>query len=286
MTNLASNPPLEFMADLVREVGREVLQKSKALEPGDIHYKARTDIVTDVDIWCERTLSDRLLKAFPGSFVFGEETHAALGFTTDDQVHDYLAQEMVWLIDPIDGTSNFANGIPHFAISVGLLSGGQRVAGVVFDPSRNELFQAAKGSGAFLNGNPIAVSTKRELLDGIVAISFASSSEKDWSDYLPLIQTLIRNSRSIRLLGCATLTECWVACGRLEAAFEHRIKPWDVAAASLIVEEAGGVALNPSHPLSSTADTLKDVAGFSLLGPDFLTTTPNLKEQLQKLLQV
>jgi myo-inositol-1(or 4)-monophosphatase len=145
-----------------------------------------------------------------------------------------------WIIDPLDGTVNFAHGIPICCISIGLEAHGELIMGCVFNPFMNELFFAEKGKGAFLNGKPITISKKAELESACLVTGFPYRWAKIDIDPIPVFERFIRKGLPVRRLGSAAIDLCWVACGRFDGFWEYNLNPWDIAAGYLIVEEAGG----------------------------------------------
>jgi myo-inositol-1(or 4)-monophosphatase len=193
-----------------------------------INHKGTVDLVTDADEESERMIAAALLAAFPGFRLAGEEgaTGAAEG-------------EYGWIVDPIDGTTNFAHGYPHFAVSICLEFRGTPVVGVIYDPMRDEMFAASEGNGATLNGEPIRVSAVTELLRGLGATGF--SYDIDEREHSSALWVAFNNRmQGLRRDGAAALDAAWVAAGRLDAYFERPVNAWDVGAGVVIVREAGG----------------------------------------------
>jgi myo-inositol-1(or 4)-monophosphatase len=201
-------------------------------------YKGDVDLVTIADRTVEAYLQGALLKAFPSHGIYGEEG-----------ARDRLDAEYRWYIDPLDGTTNFAHGFPHFCVSMGLEHRSQGlapehdgpiVAGVIFDPMRDELFVAERGKGAFLNGKPIHVSAVPELGEALVATGFPSRKRHE-NPNIHFYQEFTLRSHGVRRAGSAALDLAYVACGRFDAYWEFNLNPWDTAAGFLLVEEAGGM---------------------------------------------
>jgi len=223
-------------APLAREAGaklREFLAQGVATE-----YKGDVDLVTVADRTVEAYLQDALLTTFPSHGIYGEEG-----------TRDRLDAEYRWYIDPLDGTTNFAHGFPHFCVSMGLehrTAGlapehdGPIVAGVIYDPMRDELFTAERGKGAFLNGKPIHVSSVPELGEALVATGFPSRKRHE-NPNIHFYQEFTLRSHGVRRAGSAALDLAYVACGRMDAFWEFGLNPWDTAAGFLLVEEAGGM---------------------------------------------
>jgi myo-inositol-1(or 4)-monophosphatase len=211
--------------DLKRDFGEvEHLQTSK---------KGPGDFVSAADLRSERILRQELHKARPGYGFLMEEGGVIKG--TDP--------EHRWLIDPLDGTMNFVHGIPHFAISVGLEQAGEMAAGVVYDPIKDEMFWAEKGSGAYLNDRRIRVSSRRKLEDSLLAAGITARSGADDAEraaFVAQIDAALAATAGVRRFGSAALDLAYVAAGRYDAFWEHRLSPWDIAAGMVLVREAGG----------------------------------------------
>jgi len=202
---------------------------SRATTIGEISRKSGyTDLVTDVDKQCEKLIIDLIREKYPSHAILAEES----GRTPGDE-------DISWVIDPIDGTVNYAHSFPFYCTSIGVMIGDEIKIGVVYDPVRDELFAAEKGKGAFLNQKKISVSKVNALRDSLVATGFAyQPSEK--MEMLPYFRDMLKCSQAVRRVGSAALDLCYVACGRLDGFWEFGLKPWDTAAGQLIVSEAGG----------------------------------------------
>jgi len=191
---------------------------------------AKENIVTSSDIAVQEFLCGKLAEFLPGSGFLCEE-----GDVLEIEGHEY-----VWIIDPIDGTMNYSRGIRECAISVGLMKGGEIVAGVVYSPSADELFTAVKGHGAYFNGRQIHVSD-RPFRDGLICTAM-STYNKAWApECASVINDVYYKSNDFRRFGVASLEICYLAMGRVELYFEYRLQPWDIAGASIVLTEAGGV---------------------------------------------
>lgn len=195
----------------------------------DIETKALNSLVTYVDKNAEIILVAALRKIIPDASFLTEEN-------TVEQTHG----EWQWIIDPLDGTTNFIHQVPVFGISVGLKHFDEIVVGVVLELNRNELFYASKNNGAFLNGNKISVSKTLILADSLIATGFPYYDYDLLENYLNVFKRLMISTRGIRRLGSAAIDLCFTACGRFDAFFEYSLSPWDVAAGALILQEAGG----------------------------------------------
>jgi myo-inositol-1(or 4)-monophosphatase len=196
---------------------------------GEIRHKSAVDIVTDVDLQSEQEVSAALLTAFPTHGILGEEGGARLG--SDARYR--------WIVDPLDGTTNYAHGFPFFCVSIGLEVEGQMVLGVAYAPSLDELFVAEAGRGATINDQPIRASSTTELSQALLATGFPYDRAA-FPRALKSFEVLSLRSQAVRRAGSAVLDLCYVACGRLDGYWEHHVMPWDVAAGSLMVLEAGG----------------------------------------------
>lgn len=196
----------------------------------DIETKSLNSLVTYVDKESEKILVTELQKIMPNA-----------SFLTEEHTVAPSQGEWKWIIDPLDGTTNFIHQIPSFGISVGLQHNEQMVVGIVKEVNRNELFYATKNQGAFLNGTSIQVTATAKLSDSLIATGFPYYDFDSMQAYLQTLAHLMTNTRGIRRLGAAAIDLCYVACGRFDAFFEYSLSPWDVAAGALIVQEAGGV---------------------------------------------
>lgn len=218
---------IEHARKVALGAGEILVQK---LEQGfSIEHKGSIDLVTDADKAAEKFVVEQLQKLFPQHGILGEEGARIEGTT------DYL-----WVIDPIDGTTNFAHAFPYFAVSLGLVKGNEVVLGVVYNPVSKECFWAEKGGGAFLNGEKITVSKEEKVLTSLLATGFAYDVATTSQDNVGAYERTLKASQGVRCLGSAALDLCQVAAGRIEAFWERSLMPWDITAGSIIVQEAGG----------------------------------------------
>lgn len=187
------------------------------------------DLVTEVDKKSETAIINIIRETYPDHFILSEEVGE---IKTDSSVK--------WIIDPIDGTVNYANGIPICCVSIGVEKDGEMVLGAVYNPFMNELFLAEKGQGATLNGKPIHVSTKAEVSKSCLVTGFPYQWQDMPNNPLVVFERIIKEGIPLRRLGSAAIDLCWVACGRFDGFYEHHLQAWDSAAGYLIVEEAGG----------------------------------------------
>jgi myo-inositol-1(or 4)-monophosphatase len=221
---------LEAALSAARRAG-EVLRISFGAEHA-ITYKGEVDLVTEVDEEAERVIREELLGTFPTYGMLAEEGGELEG------------QEAArWIVDPLDGTTNYAHGLPIFCVSIALERSGEVVLGVVHDPMREETYVAERGGGATLNGEPIRVSDNEELIQVLIATGFPHD-RTEMPEALHLFGRFAAISRGMRRLGSTALDLCYVASGRLDAYYERGIWAWDIAAGSLILEEAGGKVTN------------------------------------------
>lgn len=228
--------PILTMALRAARKGAEVLEKSiQHRDVIKIEEKSKNDYVTEVDRAVEKEILYHLRKAYPDHQFHGEET----GYTkADGKDSDYL-----WLIDPIDGTTNFIHGIPHYAISIACLHKGKLEHGVILDPIKREEFTASRGKGAALNGRRIRVSGNSSLSGSLIAtgIPFNHKTLDHVEPYLNSMEAILKqNSAGIRRMGAASLDLAYVAAGRYDGFWEMKLQPWDIAAGLLLVKEAGG----------------------------------------------
>ncbi len=198
-----------------------------------ISRKGHNDFVSEVDQAAEQAIIDVLKQAYPDHAVLAEESGAS------SNLHD--ENENVWIIDPLDGTTNFIHGFPQYAVSIALKHRGQITQAVVYDPTRNELFTATKGEGAFLNNKRIRVAKRDKLADALIGTGFPYSDLSGLDEYLKMFKAMTEKSSGLRRPGSAALDLAYVACGRLDGFFEKNLKPWDMAAGALLVSEAGGI---------------------------------------------
>ncbi len=193
-----------------------------------IEYKGAINIVTDVDKKAEALIIKELKKSFPDYGVLAEESP------------EQKRGSAKWIIDPLDGTTNFAHGFPFFAVSIGLEKEGRVVLGAVYDPLREELFYARRGKGAFLNKKKIGVSTVKKIAKSFLATGFSYTFKDKKNNNINNFANFMQASLAVRRAGAASLDLCYVACGRFDGFWELDLFPWDMAAAAVIIEEAGG----------------------------------------------
>jgi len=219
---------MKIMQDLARRAGR--IQLDELGKAHDIEYKGAINLVTEVDKECESLIVGGLQKAFPEYDVLAEE---GSGRRSDSGYR--------WIIDPLDGTVNYAHDFPFFCVSIALERDGELVAGIIYDPNRDEMFAAERGSGATMNGKRIEVSKINSLKQSLVATGFAYNVQEGESlDNLDNFCNFIKTAQAVRRPGSAAVDLAWLACGRIDGFWELFLRPWDMAAGVLIIREAGG----------------------------------------------
>lgn len=199
-------------------------------KPHTIKMKGPIDLVTEADVGAERIILDLLRHHTPDIPVLAEESTPVLDSPSDRQ----------WVVDPLDGTTNFAHGFPFFAVSIALVELGQPIVAAIYAPVFNELFLACRGCGAWLNNRPLSVTHTAQLIEALVGTGFPYDIEHTLEDVLTMIGSVLPKVRDIRRAGAAALDLAYVACGRLDGFYEINLQPWDTAAGWLLVEEAGG----------------------------------------------
>jgi myo-inositol-1(or 4)-monophosphatase len=214
-----------------------------------IEKKGSINLVTEVDLEVERMFRAMVADRFPDHVVLGEE------FQEGDR--SAIPAGYCWVFDPIDGTTNFAHGLPIFCSALGLERDGEVVLGAVYDPCRQELFTAERGGGAFLNGQRLNVSGTQTLIDAMLCTGFPYDVHLSREEIVGLFSAFVGRARAVRRLGSAALDLCYVAAGRFDGFWEQRLHPWDTSAATLVIEEAGGrVSRFDGTPFQSRHDNL------------------------------
>ncbi len=233
-------------------------------QPHQIRHKGAIDLVTEADLAAEELILDVLGDNLPGIKILSEESFAA---------YDTIPAEPVWIIDPLDGTTNFAHSFPWFAVSIGFFDQGSSHVGVIYSPIQQELFCATRAGGAWLNDRRIRVSGVSTLQNGLVATGFPYDVRERSDAILAMLKVVLLHSQGVRRAGAAALDLAYLACGRLDAFWEVGLKPWDTAAGYLLVEEAGGI--------------LSDFTGapFSPFIPEIIAANTLLHRDLVALLQ-
>ncbi len=221
---------LDLAIRAAREAG-EIL-RDYADRGFQIESKGRIDLVTEADLASEKHITSLIRGHFPSHHILAEETGGT--------AHSALADDYYWIIDPLDGTTNFSHGFPCYAVSIGVEHDGQPVVGVIYDPTRDELFAAERGAGATCNGKQIRVSTIDRLEKALVVSGFPYDVRERMDEYLPAWREFLKHSQGVRRLGSAALDMTCVATGRMDGFWEHGLHAWDTAAGWMLIEEAGG----------------------------------------------
>ena len=224
------SPALNVMVTAARKVGRGLIRDYGEIENLQVSMKGPADFVSTADKRTETKLIEELSKARPGYCFLTEETGVIEG---PDKSHRFI-------IDPIDGTTNFLHGIPHFAISIGLVRDGEPIAGVIYQPLTDEMFWAEKGNGCFVNERRLRVSSRRKLEDSVLATGIPHQGQADHGAFLKQLQVAMVNTAGVRRFGAASLDLAYVAAGRYDGYWESGLKAWDIAAGIIMVREAGG----------------------------------------------
>ncbi|PRY89533.1 inositol monophosphatase family protein [Mongoliibacter ruber] len=245
--------------ETAKTAGAFIRNESKTFDRSKTESKGLNDLVSYVDKEAEKIIVSRLKEILPEADFIAEEGTAVQS-----------GKDYTWIIDPLDGTTNFIHGIPIFAVSIGLKHHDELVLGVVYEVNFDECFYARKGNGAFMNGKPIHVSKPATLSESLVVTGFPYSAFEKIDDYLKILRKLMETCHGLRRLGSAATDLCYVACGRAEGFFEYDLKPYDVAAGVVILSEAGGSVSD----FSGGNDFLfgrEILASNSHIHPEFLT---------------
>lgn len=223
-------PVVNVMVKAARSAGNVLLRNMNRLDAINVIEKDRLDYASEVDEQAEQAVIKELRRAYPDAAFLGEEGGA----------QGRKGSGMLFVIDPLDGTSNYLHGFPHWCVSIALVELGEVQHGVIFDPLRNELFTASRGSGALLNDRRIRVAERKDLNGAMLATGFSPRERDRAPAQLECLRELLRSAEDVRRTGSAALDLAYVACGRSDAFFEAGLKPWDIAAGVLLVREAGG----------------------------------------------
>ena len=229
------HPMLNIAVKAARAAGSIINRASLDVERLQVTSKGVNDFVTEVDQAAEQAVIEILLTAYPGHAILAEES---------GRQHGAKHSEYLWIIDPLDGTTNFIHGLPVYAVSIALAFRGKVEQAVVYDPSRNDLFFASKGRGAFLNDRRLRVSKRIRMADALIGTGFPFRKGDNLARYLKMMETVMSQCAGLRRPGAAALDLCYVAAGWYDGFFETGLSPWDVAAGSLMITEAGGLIGN------------------------------------------
>jgi len=235
MSQPTLHPMLNIAVKAARAAGAIINRASLDLDVLKINTKSPNDFVTEVDQAAEEAIIDTILTAYPGHGILAEESGRERGAKHSDYV---------WIIDPLDGTTNFIHGFPYYCVSIALAFRGKVEQAVVYDPTRNDLFIASKGRGAYLNDKRLRVSKRTRLADSIIGTGFPFRKGDNFQRYLKMMEDVMPLCAGLRRPGAAALDLCYVAAGMYDGFFETGLNPWDIAAGALMITEAGGLVGN------------------------------------------
>jgi myo-inositol-1(or 4)-monophosphatase len=223
------HPMLNIAVKAARRAGNLIHRAADNLDHLTVTKKSHADYVSEVDRAAERIIIESLLEAYPSHAILAEESGAQ------------GESEYVWIIDPLDGTTNFLHGVPQYAVSIGLQHNGIMTQAVVYDPTKNDLFTATRGRGAFRNDKRLRVSKRKEMADSLIGTGFPYTNFEHMDAYMAIFTDVMQKSAGLRRAGAASLDLAWTAAGRYDGFFETGLKPWDMAAGVLLITEAGGM---------------------------------------------
>ena len=252
---------LNRVIETAKKAGEYIRKEREDFNYNKVEIKGLNDLVSHVDKTSEEMIVAELASLFPeAGFIVEENTRSE-------------KKEFNWIVDPLDGTTNFVHGIPCYAVSIALEFNGEIILGVVYEVNHDECFYAQKGKGAFLNDKPIQVSDRKKLSESLIATGFPVYNFSKIDVYLTALKYFMQHTHGVRRIGAAAADLCFLACGRLDAFFEYNLKPWDVAAGALIVKEAGG--------------TVCDFSGNTnwLFGEEICCTNGLLEEEFTKVIR-
>ena len=229
------HPMINVAVKAARAAGSIINRAALDVESVRISQKLINDFVTDIDQAAEKVIIETLLTAYPGHGIWAEES---------GREHGAKDSEFVWIIDPLDGTTNFIHGFPVYCVSIALAVKGKVEQAVIYDPSRNDLFTATKGRGAYLNDRRLRVSKRIRMQECLISTGFPFRPTDDFNNYLRMMGDVMQRTAGLRRPGAAALDLAYVAAGYTDGFFETGLQPWDVAAGSLLVTEAGGLVGN------------------------------------------
>jgi len=233
--SLNLHPMVNVAIKAARTAGNLINRAALDIESVRVSQKKANDFVTEVDQAAEAAIIETLLTAYPGHGIWAEES---------GREHGARDSEFVWIIDPLDGTTNFIHGLPIYCVSIALAVKGKVEQAVVYDPTRNDLFTATRGRGAFLNDRRLRVSKRTTLKESLISTGFPYRQGDDFGQYLTMMGDVMQRTAGLRRPGAAALDLAYVAAGYTDGFFEKGLQPWDVAAGSLLVTEAGGLVGN------------------------------------------
>jgi myo-inositol-1(or 4)-monophosphatase len=245
---------------ITRLTGNFIRKESMNFDANAVEFKGLNDLVSYVDKTAEKQLVRNLAKLIPEA-----------GFTTEEETINSRGEVYNWIIDPLDGTTNFIHGIPTYAISVALYEDDQPVIGVVYEINRGEMFFTYKGGAAYLNNKEIRVSTRTSLADSLLATGFPYYQFDKQAQYMQLFSEMMQKCHGLRRIGSAATDLAYVACGRFDAFFEYNLNAWDVAAGAYLVQQAGGNIMNFSGG-AEFLETREILASNGLIHEDILAT--------------
>jgi myo-inositol-1(or 4)-monophosphatase len=233
--SLNLHPMVNVAVKAARAAGSIINRAALDIESVRVSQKKANDFVTEVDQAAEQAIIETLLTAYPGHGIWAEES---------GREHGAKDSEFVWIIDPLDGTTNFIHGLPIYCVSIALTVRGKIEQAVVYDPTRNDLFTATKGRGAYLNDRRLRVSKRTQLRESLISTGFPFRPGDNFSNYLAMMGDVMQRTAGLRRPGAAALDLAYVAAGYTDGFFETGLQPWDVAAGSLLITEAGGLVGN------------------------------------------
>jgi myo-inositol-1(or 4)-monophosphatase len=223
------HPMLNIAVKAARRAGNLIYRSADKIDHLTITKKSHADFVSEVDRAAEQVIMETLLEAYPSHAILAEESGS------------HGESEYLWIIDPLDGTTNFLHGFPQFAVSIALEHKGVLTQAVIYDPVRNELFTATRGQGAYLNDKRIRVSKRLHMADALIGTGFPYSNFQHIDAYMAILKDVMQKSSGLRRPGSAALDLAWMAAGRYDGFFETGLKAWDIAAGCLLITEAGGM---------------------------------------------
>ncbi len=223
------HPMLNIAVKAARRAGNLIYRSTDKIDHLTVTKKSHADFVSEVDRAAEQVIMETLLEAYPSHAILAEESGS------------HGESEYLWIIDPLDGTTNFLHSFPQFAVSIALEHKGVLTQAVIYDPVRNELFTATRGQGAYLNDKRIRVSKRLHMADALIGTGFPYSNFQHIDSYMAILKDVMQQSSGLRRPGSAALDLAWMAAGRYDGFFETGLKAWDIAAGCLLITEAGGM---------------------------------------------